>query len=100
MTKKDETTLLIKLPPELKAAFQGLCKARGVPVSVELRRFMADELANTVKGMTTKLTDEPQRHEKGVKVQGELRSYKDAVQEDLALSDISNNKKSVKEGSD
>lgn len=91
MTKKDETTLLIKLPPELKAAFQGLCKARGVPVSVELRRFMADELANTVKGMTTKLTDEPQRHEKGEKVQGERKSYKDAIQDDLALNDDTSN---------
>lgn len=50
---KDETTLLIKLPPELKASFQGLCKFRGVSVSAELRRFMADEVSNTAHGMTT-----------------------------------------------
>ena len=89
MTKQDETTLLIKLPPELKAAFQGLCKARGVPVSAELRRFMADELANTVKGMTTKPIDTPQSCGKGKKVQGERKSYKDAVQADLSYYDAS-----------
>lgn len=91
MTKQDETTLLIKLPPELKAAFQGLCKARGVPVSVELRRFMADELANTVKGMTTKPIDAPQSRGKGEKVQGERKSYKDAMQADLVLNNNTGN---------
>lgn len=53
MAKKDETTLLIKLPPELKGAFQGLCKARGVTVSAELRRFMADQLAGTTEGISS-----------------------------------------------
>jgi hypothetical protein len=91
MTKQDETTLLIKLPPELKAAFQGLCKARRVSVSAELRRFMADELASTVKGMTTKPIDTPQSRGKGEKVQGERKSYKDAVQDDLALNDDTSN---------
>lgn len=38
------STLLIKVSPEMKGAFQGLCKARGVSVSAELRRFMADQL--------------------------------------------------------
>lgn len=91
MSKQGETTLLIKLPPELKAAFQGLCKARGVPVSAELRRFMADELAKTVKGMTTKPINEPQSHEKGEKVQTMLGSYKDAIQADLGLNDDTGN---------
>lgn len=57
---KDETTLLIKLPPELKGAFQGLCKARGVSVSSELRRFMADQLNNATKGIgSAKTLDDP-----------------------------------------
>lgn len=93
MTKSDETTLLIKLPPELKAAFQGLCKARSVPVSAELRRFMADELANSVKDMTTKPSDVPHTDENHRKVQGKRKSYKDAVQADLELSTTISDKK-------
>lgn len=84
---KDETTLLIKLPPELKASFQGLCKFRGVSVSAELRRFMADEVAKTAHGMTT--TDNPKPSHTRVippKVVTTRKSYKDAVQGDLELS--------------
>lgn len=47
----NDTTLLIKLPSELKGSFQGLCKARAVNVSEELRRFMADEVASAAMGM-------------------------------------------------
>lgn len=90
MTKKDETTLLIKLPPDLKASFQGLCKARGVPVSAELRRFMADELANTVRGMTTKPIDASQIYEKSNKLRTKRKSHKDAVQADLSYHDDMN----------
>lgn len=53
MAKDDETTLLIKLPRDLKTAFAGLCSGRGVSVSEELRRFMADELVSAVSGMAT-----------------------------------------------
>lgn len=49
----DETTLVIRLPSDLKGSFQGLCKARGVSVSEELRRFIADSIANAATGMTT-----------------------------------------------
>jgi hypothetical protein len=49
----DETTLVIRLPSDLKGSFQGLCKARGVSVSEELRRFMADSIASAATGMTT-----------------------------------------------
>lgn len=91
MSKQDETTLLIKLPPELKASFQGLCKFRGVSVSAELRRFMADEVAGTAHGMTT--ADIPKKplnaHTavlKTSKVSTTRKSYKDAVQADLDLS--------------
>lgn len=87
--KKDETTLLIKLPPELKASFQGLCKFRGVAVSVELRRFMADEVARTAEGMTT--YDKPLNaaHARAIvpKVVATRKSFKNAVQADLELTD-------------
>jgi hypothetical protein len=94
MTKiknSDETTLLIKLPPELKASFQGLCKFRGVSVSSELRRFMADEVAKTADGMTTK--DKPknvinarQVASNPSKVVRHQKSFKNAVQGHLGLS--------------
>lgn len=83
----DETTLLIKLPPELKASFQGLCKFRGVSVSEELRRFMADEVSRTARGMTT--VDKPsyarETLPKAVKVSVPKKSFKNAVQADLVL---------------
>ena len=86
----DETTLLIKLPPELKASFQGLCKFRGVSVSEELRRFMADEVSKTARGMTT--VDKPDKPSharvtlpKVVKVSVPKKSFKNAVQADLVL---------------
>lgn len=91
---KDETTLLIKLPPELKASFQGLCKFRGVSVSAELRRFMADEVSKTADGMTTKDSIKPDKPSharvslpKPDKVVTHRKSYKDAVQADLDLPD-------------
>jgi hypothetical protein len=88
----DETTLLIKLPPELKASFQGLCKFRGVSVSAELRRFMADEVSKTASGMTT--ADKPIKpsHARvsipsAVGVIQHRKSFKNAVQADFELSD-------------
>ena len=88
----DETTLLIKLPPELKASFQGLCKFRGVSVSAELRRFMADEVSRTADGMTTKDSIKPDKPSharvslpKPDKVVTHRKSYKDAVQAELVL---------------
>lgn len=54
------STLLIKVSPEMKGAFQGLCKARGVSVSAELRRFMADQLNDATGNMgTPKEIDDP-----------------------------------------
>ena len=83
----DETTLLIKLPPELKASFQGLCKFRGVAVSAELRRFMADEVAKTAEGMTTNHNPLNAPHARTIipKVVGTRKSFKNAVQADLEL---------------
>lgn len=71
---KDYTTLLIKLPPELKGSFQGLCKARGVSMNEELRRFMADEVASSATGMTT--VDKP-KVKKMPRVQKELEKSDD-----------------------
>ena len=92
-----ETTLLIKLPPELKASFQGLCKFRGVSVSAELRRFMADEVASTAHGMSTKdniKSNKPLNASvsasKSSNVPKYRKSYKDAVQADLELSTTKN----------
>lgn len=88
----DETTLLIKLPPELKASFQGLCKFRGVSVSEELRRFMADEVSGTAHGMTTR--DKPEKLSHAPKVAKVVvvpkKSFKDAVQADLGLPNALN----------
>lgn len=91
---KDETTLLIKLPPELKASFQGLCKFRGVSVSAELRRFMADEVSRTADGMTTKDNIKPQKPSharvsipKPDNLIVHRKSFKNAVQADLDLPD-------------
>ena len=92
----DETTLLLKRPPDLTASFQGLCKFRGVSVSAELRRFMADEVSRTAEGMTT--NSKPSIiHEKPSHARVSLSttpkptttrtSYKDAVQADLELND-------------
>lgn len=53
MSDEITTTLLLRLPVDLKGSFQGLCNARGVSVSEELRRFMADEVASAALGMTT-----------------------------------------------
>lgn len=87
----DETTLLIKLPPELKASFQGLCKFRGVSVSAELRRFMADEVMKTADGMTTK--DKPKNAinarqvvSNPSKVSRHQNRFKNAVQAELLPS--------------
>ncbi len=93
----DETTLLIKLPPELKASFQGLCKFRGVSVSAELRRFMADEVANTAHGMTTSdksLPKKPSHARVPIPTSTPAvvpkKSFKNAVQANLELSDTAN----------
>ena len=92
---KDETTLLIKLPPELKASFQGLCKFRGVSVSAELRRFMADEVVRTAHGMTTKNKPQPEKpsHARvpiptSTPAVVPKKSFKDAVQAELGLPSV------------
>lgn len=50
---QNNAQLLIRLPADLKGAFDGLCKARGVGVSDEIRRLMSDEVQKSLKGLTT-----------------------------------------------
>ena len=41
----EETTLLIKLPKDLKVLYQALCKTKGVTVSSQLRDFIRSEIS-------------------------------------------------------
>lgn len=41
----EETTLLIKLPKDLKVLYQALCKTNGVTVSSQLRDFIRSEIS-------------------------------------------------------
>lgn len=43
----NDVMMPIRLPSDLKGAFDGLCKARGVSVASEVRRLMAQEVLNT-----------------------------------------------------
>lgn len=45
-----DARLSLKLTEELKSAYAGLCKARGVTVSEKLREFMAKDLADALQG--------------------------------------------------
>jgi len=93
----NETTLLIKLPSDLKISFQGLCKSRGVSVSAELRRFMIDQVtgvsyATTIKNKPIQKPSEKPSHarvtvKESNPVSLQQKSYKDAIQGDLELSD-------------
>lgn len=53
MANPDETTLLIKLHRELKTSFSSLCARRGVSVSEEMRRLIANELVSDLLDMVT-----------------------------------------------
>lgn len=64
-----DARLSLKLTEELKNAYAGLCKARGVTVSEKLREFMAKDLAEALQGdrqfkavhvVGVKKTDRPQ----------------------------------------
>lgn len=41
----EETTLLIKIPKDLKVLYQALCKTKGVTVSSQLRDFIRSEIS-------------------------------------------------------
>lgn len=50
MSEYYDARLQLKLTEELKGAYAGLCKARGVTVSEKLREFMAKELTEALQG--------------------------------------------------
>lgn len=64
-----DARLSLKLTEELKSAYAGLCKARGVTVSEKLREFMSKDLADALQDdrqykavhvVGVKKTDRPQ----------------------------------------
>lgn len=50
---QQDTQLLIRVPKDLKGAFEGLCKSRGVKVSEALRAFMASEVLQSATDVKT-----------------------------------------------
>lgn len=84
----DETTLLIKLPKDLKMLYQALCKSNNVTVSSQLRDFMRLQIAQAT------MPQSPSRKPKNdllspsneKAVQRPPQSYKNAVQADLELN--------------
>lgn len=85
----EETTLLIKLPKDLKVLYQALCKTKGVTVSSELRDFMRSQISYAT--MPQSVARKPQNAvlspSKPKVVPNTRQSYKDAVQADLGLND-------------
>ena len=58
---QQDTQLLIRVPKDLKGAFEGLCKSRGVKVSEALRAFMASEVLQSATGVKTGEGKTPQK---------------------------------------
>lgn len=48
-----DATIIMRLPPDLKALYQALCKSRGVTVSDSLRMFMIDEISRATEPLIT-----------------------------------------------
>lgn len=88
---KDETTLLIKLPSDLKMLYQALCKSKGagITVSSELRNFMRSQIAEATMPQATarKPKNDVLSPSSDKPVQQPRQSYKNAVQADLELTD-------------
>lgn len=80
----DETTLLFKLPPDLKISFQGLCKHRGVSVSEELRRFMIEQVSGVSQSVASKTPSKG--NVSPTKLVTPQKPNKKAVQPNLGLS--------------
>ena len=85
----DETTLLIKLPKELKTLYQSLCKLNDVTVSSQLRDFMRLQIAQATMPQATarKPKNDVLSPSSDKPVQQPRQSYKNAVQADLVLND-------------
>lgn len=85
----DETTLLIKIPKDLKVLYQALCKTKGVTVSSQLRDFIRSEIsyATMPQNPSRKPQNDVLSPSSDKPVQQPRQSYKNAVQADLELSD-------------
>lgn len=56
---QQDTQLLIRVPKDLKGAFEGLCKSRGIKVSEALRSFMASEVLQSATDVKTGVSKQP-----------------------------------------
>jgi hypothetical protein len=83
----EETTLLFKLPPDLKISFQGLCKHRGVSVSEELRRFMIEQVSGSSQSVASKKPTKG--NASSTKLVAPQKPFKNAVQANSGFSDDS-----------
>lgn len=85
----EETTLLIKLPKDLKVLYQALCKTKGVTVSSQLRDFIRSEIsyATMPQSAARKPQNDVLSPSKDNQVPKQRQSYKNAIQADLELND-------------
>lgn len=84
----EETTLLIKIPKELKVLYQALCKEKGVTVSSQLRDFIRSEIsyATMPQNISRKPNNDSLSSSNDKVVPKHRKSYKNAVQADLGFS--------------
>ena len=85
----EETTLLIKIPKDLKVLYQALCKTKGVTVSSQLRDFIRSEIsyATMPQNPARKPQNDVLSPSNDNSVPKQRQSYKNAIQADLELSD-------------
>ncbi len=83
-----DATIIMRLPPDLKALYQALCKSRGITVSDSLRQFMIDEISRATEPPDTpvrkpkpKKATKPQKRPK--KAQQTNKSFEDAFSKAL-----------------
>ena len=85
----EETTLLIKIPKDLKVLYQALCKTKGVTVSSQLRDFIRSEIsyATMPQNPARKPQNDVLSPSNDNSVPKQRQSYKNAIQADLELND-------------
>ncbi len=95
---QQDTQLLIRVPKDLKGAFEGLCKSRGVKVSEALRAFMASEVLQSATGVKTgegkipqKRTTAKAEHPKGTPQASEPSSLVEKCPDTMDLFDTPKN---------
>ena len=95
---QQDTQLLIRVPKDLKGAFEGLCKSRGVKVSEALRAFMASEVLQSATGVKTGEGKTPQKrttakpsHPKGAPQASEPSSLGEKCPDTMDLFDTPKN---------